>query len=115
VAVVYIDSQTARAPAPESVIAHACTTPGCVGVLFDTWKKSTGSRLDHIWKTHIESIRAHSRFVAVAGSLDIDAIIELKALDPDIFAVRGAACIGGDRLGVIDPERVSALARAVAL
>ena len=28
---------------------------------------------------------------------------------PDIFAVRGSACTGGDRLGPIDPECVSAL------
>jgi uncharacterized protein (UPF0264 family) len=50
--------------------------------------------------------------VALAGSLDVAGIRRLRPLDPDIFAVRGAACRGGDRNGPVDPERVARLVEA---
>ncbi len=112
VAVVYIDWQTAGAPPPESIIQAASTISECHGVLFDTWDKSRSSGIDRDWKPHVDRVRGSGRFVALAGSLDVDAITRLAPLRPDIFAVRGAACTGGDRLGPIDPVRVSLLARA---
>ena len=64
------------------------------------------------WKPMVDRVRDSGRFVALAGSLDVEAIGRLAPLAPDIFAVRGSACAGGDRLGPIDSERVSILARA---
>jgi (5-formylfuran-3-yl)methyl phosphate synthase len=112
VAVVYIDWQAARSPAPDAVIDAAGTIDECDGVLFDTWDKSRGSGISLTWKRAVERVRDSGRFVAVAGSLDVDAIGRLAPLAPDIFAVRGAACAGGDRLAPIDPDRVAVLARA---
>jgi uncharacterized protein (UPF0264 family) len=114
VAVVYIDWQTAGAPHPESIIQAASTITECQGVLFDTWDKSRGPGIDLTWMGHVNRVRNSGRFVAVAGSLDVDAIRRLAPLKPDIFAVRGSACAGGDRLGPIDSERVSVLSRAAA-
>jgi hypothetical protein len=36
----------------------------------------------------------------------------LAPLQPDVIAVRGAACTGGDRQGVVDARRVARLAAA---
>jgi (5-formylfuran-3-yl)methyl phosphate synthase len=81
-------------------------------VLFDTWDKTSGTRLDAKWKPQVDRVRDTGRFVALAGSLDIEAIERLAVLEPDIFAVRGAACAGGDRLRTIESQQVAVLARA---
>jgi uncharacterized protein (UPF0264 family) len=112
VAVVYIDWPAARAPEPAAIIQAAGTIDSCRGVLFDTWDKSRRSGIDLTWKPLVDQVRDSGRFVALAGSLDVAGIERLRALRPDIVAVRGAACAGGDRLGPIDPDRVTALARA---
>lgn len=112
VAVVYIDWQAACAPHPDSIIQAASTIEECQGVLFDTWDKSHGTGIDLPWKPQIDRVRDSGRFVALAGSLDAAAIRRLASLRPDILAVRGSACAGGDRLGPIDPDRVSILAVA---
>ncbi len=114
VAVVYIDWQAARAPAPEAIIEAAGAIDACHGVLFDTWHKSNGPGIDLNWKPQVDRVRDSGRFVALAGSLDAAAIRLLAPLAPDIFAVRGAACAGKDRLESIDAEQVAILARATA-
>ena len=50
----------------------------------------------------------------IAGSLGPDTIPHLEPFAPDIVAVRGAACVGGDRRAGIDPVRVARLAKAAA-
>ena len=113
VAVAYIDWRAARAPDPDSIIRSAVEFDDCHGVLFDTWGKTAGTLLDHTWKPRLDRVRDTGRFVALAGSLDIEAIGRLAVLEPDIFAVRGAACAGGSRLETIESERVADLARVV--
>ena len=100
-------------PDPDSIIGATSELDECEGVLFDTWDKTGGMRLDRTWKPRVDRVRDTGRFVALAGSLDIDAIKRLAVLEPDIFAVRGAACVGGDRLKTVDSQQVSELARAV--
>jgi uncharacterized protein (UPF0264 family) len=112
VAVIYMDWQAARAPDPDSIIEAALSIDECRGILFDTWDKSNRFALDWSWKPRFDRVRESGRLVALAGSLDVAAIVHLAPLLPDIFAVRGSACVGGDRLGPIDRERVSMLARA---
>lgn len=112
VAVVYMDWQFARAPDPDAIIRAAGEIDDCRGVLFDTWDKSRCWGIDLTWKPLVDRVRDAGRFVALAGSLDVEAIGRLAPLAPDIFAVRGAACAGGDRLKTVDPQRVSVLARA---
>src|SRR5262249_49286314 len=74
VAVVYLDWQAARAPHPDAIIAAALGLTECRVVLFDTWSKSAGSRLDKSWKPRVERVQNSGRKVALAGSLDLAAI-----------------------------------------
>jgi (5-formylfuran-3-yl)methyl phosphate synthase len=112
VAVVYLDWQDARAPHPDTIIRAALGLSECRVVLFDTWSKSTGTRLDRSWKDRVERVQNSGRLVALAGSLDLVAIERLRDWQPDILAVRGAACAGGDRLASIDTARVARLVQA---
>jgi (5-formylfuran-3-yl)methyl phosphate synthase len=113
VAVVYVDWKAARAPAPEAIIEEASAIDACRGVLFDTWDKSQCPGIDLAWTPIFDRVRHAGRFVALAGSLDVAAIGRLTPLKPDIFAVRGAACTGGDRHGSVDRVRVTALVEAI--
>ncbi len=111
VAVVYADWQRARAPHPEEVGALAREFPDCAGVLIDTWDKSQPSPLDRSWASWIADLQAGGRFVTLAGGLDDREIQNLLPLRPNLFGVRGSACVQGNRLGEIDPERVAMLVR----
>jgi (5-formylfuran-3-yl)methyl phosphate synthase len=113
VAVAYLDWEAARAPDPESVIGEAAAIGDCLGVLFDTWDKSRRIDFDLRAARWIVQAKEVGRFVALAGSLDEPAIRRLRPLKPDIFAVRGAACRGGDRNAPIDRDRVARLVDAV--
>ncbi|HEY2155347.1 MAG TPA: (5-formylfuran-3-yl)methyl phosphate synthase [Isosphaeraceae bacterium] len=112
VAVAYADWRVADAPAPGLVLEEAVTVPDCVGILVDTWDKSRRGGLDLSWRPFVERARSAGRLVALAGRLDLEMIHQLAPLRPDLFAVRGAACVGGDRLGVIDRGRVAELVEA---
>ncbi len=113
VAVVYLDWETAQAPDPHSVIRAAGEFEECSGILFDTWDKSRRTRIDRSWERWFDQVRNLGRFLSLAGSLDVEAIRRLGALKPDIFAVRGAACRGGDRNATIDREQVARLVEVV--
>lgn len=112
VAVAYLDWESARAPEPRSVIDEAATIDDCEGVLLDTWDKSRRVEFDPAWRSWIDRVKASGRFAALAGSLDEATIRLLRPMNPDIFAVRGAACEGGERNGTVDPGRVARLVRA---
>ena len=116
VAVAYADWQNAGAPDPAEVIATALDAENCPGVLLDTWDKSTRCPLValDLWQDRIQRIQASGRFVALAGRLDLAEIARLSSLRPDLFAVRGAACVGGRRAGQIDPILVAHLVAAAA-
>lgn len=114
VAVVYADWKAAAAPHPENVLSAALESD-CAGVLIDTWDKSRPGQIDPGWSRWVRQAQSLGRFVALAGGLDECSITRLAPLQPDLFAVRGAACVGGDRNGAIDPNRVARLAAQVAL
>ncbi|MBX6313942.1 MAG: hypothetical protein IRY99_13650 [Isosphaeraceae bacterium] len=112
IAVAYADWQAAGAPPAEAVL-DAAWAAGCAGILVDTWDKSRPSPLDLSWASWVRRARAGGLLVALAGGLDEAAIARLAPLEPDLFAVRGAACGGGDRRGTIEPERVARLVEVV--
>jgi uncharacterized protein (UPF0264 family) len=112
VAVAYLDWEAARAPDPGSIIRAAAEIEGCRGVLFDTWDKARRAPVAADWGRWIARVQGSGRFVALAGSLDVEAIRRLRPLEPEVFAVRGAACAGGDRRAAIDRERVARLVEA---
>jgi len=112
VAVGYGDAVRASAPVPADVAAYACDH-GAGALLLDTWQKDGTTLLD--WLTVeaigriVERCRAAGVQVALAGSLGLPQIRELRPTGPDWFAVRGAVCQGGRRLATVHPDRVRAL------
>jgi uncharacterized protein (UPF0264 family) len=112
--VIYSDWQTALAPRPEEILAVALESASVAGVLVDTWNK--GPRLplepdNHRWLDAFSRDR-RGKLLVIAGGLDPYTIPYLEPFAPDIVAVRGAACVGGDRRAGIDPVRVARLAKA---
>jgi uncharacterized protein (UPF0264 family) len=112
VAVIYADWQLAHAPRPDEIVSVALDLPECRAVLVDTYEKGQPSPLDLTWRPLVESVRNAGRLVLLAGGLDLARIHQLKSLDPDYFAVRGAACRGRDRVGQVDSQLVADLVRA---
>lgn len=116
VAVAYADWQRAESPPPVAVCAFACEYRA-TALLLDTWTKDGRSLLDWLTVAEVgrlrECCRAAGVRVALAGSLGRVPIGELRDVDPDWFAVRGAVCRDDCRTAVIDPERVRALAEFV--
>ena len=111
IAVIYADWIAANAPDPETILVEA-QSAGCAGVLIDTWDKSSAARIDLSWRNRIEQIKREVGIVALAGGLHAGDIERLRVLNPDLFAVRGAACRNGDRRNPIESERVASLVRA---
>jgi uncharacterized protein (UPF0264 family) len=113
VAVAYADWRRARAPTPEEVCDFAIeNTTGAF--LIDTWQKDGSTLLDWLSPREIERLQERCRTMgvpmALAGSLGPAEISTLLPLRPDWFAVRGAACQGRQRGGVIDEGKVRQLA-----
>ena len=112
IAVAYADRERARSPDPEHVLDEAIDSGECVGILIDTWDKTYPNPIGLTWKPWFDRARDSGLTTALAGRLDLTMIAQLAPLHPDIIAVRGAACVGGNRRGEIDAGRVAALARA---
>jgi uncharacterized protein (UPF0264 family) len=113
IAVVYADWRTAGAPEPDDILAEAITEPAVVGILVDTFDKSRPARYDARWLARARRVKDAGRMLAMAGGLTAGMIRDLAAFEPDLIAVRGAACEGGDRKGAVDERRVSELAEMV--
>lgn len=114
IAVAYSDWSRAGAPPPDEVVDAALAAADCAGLLVDTWDKSRPPPpLDESWRPRLERARQAGRRIALAGGLDRAGIGRLSTFAPDLFAVRGAACTGGDRDAAIDGARVEELVRAV--
>lgn len=112
VAVAYADWERARSPRPAEVAEFACRHH--TGLLIDTHTKDGQTLLD--WLTVAEVARLVERCrraeapIALAGSLGLADIARLAELRPDWFAVRGAACLEGERDREVDEKRVRRLA-----
>ncbi len=115
VAVIYADWELAKAPPPDQILNIALENPRFRGVLVDTWSKGVRPNVEIApeWQDRGKRVKDSGRFLAWAGGLGISEIERFNAWNhaPDIIAVRGAACRGGDRLGTIDPSRVALLKR----
>lgn len=110
IAVIYSDWETAGAPSP-AMIADAELPVR--GVLLDTRDKSGPA----VWNRELievaDRFRERGAMLALAGGLTPERMDEIARLRPDVVAVRGAACEGGDRVRGIDPERVASLVSLV--
>jgi uncharacterized protein (UPF0264 family) len=109
IAVIYGDREQADSPEAEQVIEAAIET-GCAGVLFDTFRKTGKTLLD--WfavdnlKRMSDRIRGSGLKLAIAGSLRAEMLPDILPIEPDIVAIRTAACRGGDRTSSIDSQKV---------
>ncbi len=110
VAVVYSDWRTAGAPSPDEILALAASAPKVTGVLIDTFDKTRPGRLDADWLSWTNRVKPAGLKLAIAGGLTTETIGGVVAFAPDLVAVRGAACEGGDRSLGVDVNRGSALA-----
>jgi (5-formylfuran-3-yl)methyl phosphate synthase len=112
VAVAYADWQRAGSPPPQEVCAFA-RARRWGAFLIDTWAKDGTTLLNWLsldnLREMIGSCRAAGVPIALAGSLGVDQLRQLRTLQPDWFAVRGAACQDGSRTHAIDAGRVRQL------
>ena len=112
IGVCYADRNSAHSPAPSEVLQFAVEQK-LSGVLIDTWEKSAGNLLTHLSNDELQEIRDITRknqqFLALAGSISQGDFSRLCAFEPDILAVRTAACQDGNRLGPICAERIRGL------
>jgi uncharacterized protein (UPF0264 family) len=117
VAVAYADWRRADSPPPEEIVAFAIDHRWNV-TLFDTWKKDGTSLFDWLPPRSVAKVlrecRAAGIRVALAGSLGFDHLEQVRELQPDWLAVRGAVCGFGARNGAIDSDRVRRLASDLA-
>ncbi len=115
-AVAYADAQQAQASDVDEVYEHLLGIGQRV-LLLDTFEKDGRSLLDWLDQATIEQLVTRCRTagvrVALAGSLGFDEIRALKRLQPDWFAVRGAACQGRQRNTAIDAGRVRQLVELI--
>ncbi len=116
VAVIYADYQRAGAPVPEEVIDFASANSWQV-LLVDTWCKDGSTLLDWISMKDLAALRrqCHATKIrlAIAGSLGMTEIEQLRQVEPDWFAVRGAACQNGKRTLGICEEQVRRLVQVL--
>jgi hypothetical protein len=111
VPVAYADHESAGSPEPEDVV-RAAIDAGARAFLVDTWSKAgrgLSSYIDaHRLRALADAARSAGMLVAIAGSLDADALDRLDRI-ADVVGVRGAACRGG-REGSVDADLVRGLA-----
>jgi uncharacterized protein (UPF0264 family) len=115
VAVAYADWEIARSPGPWEVLEAAIEAADCSGVLVDTWDKTKPSPLGPTseWRAWVDRAQQAGKFVALAGGLNRSKIAELATLQPDLFAVRGAACDHQARTGKVREIHVAELVQAI--
>jgi uncharacterized protein (UPF0264 family) len=90
---------------------------GAAGIMLDTAGKN-GVSLPHLvapdrLRALIASTRARGLAIGFAGSLRVDDVPALLALDPDLLGFRGALCRGGRRGGPLDPVRLAGIRAAI--
>lgn len=112
VATAYADALAANSPDPADV-ARLAALERCPFLLLDTFEKNGRSLLEILSAVELSDLRdacgeAGIGF-AVAGSLRARDLATITRFSPDVVAVRGAACSGGDRRGRIDPDAVRRL------
>lgn len=111
VLVAYADHLRADSPDP-AWLAVAAVRFKFPAFLLDTAVKDGSTLTDWVAPARLARIRFDlgdaGVAVALAGSLDADGVRRLGPLEPDWFAVRGAACDGG-RTGSVSAARVRQL------
>lgn len=117
VPVAYAPQPGLRAVPPEAVLEWAIDHDASA-ILWDTAIKDGSNLLDHLDESRlaawIKRARAHQLMTVLAGSLTGESFRRALTLNPDVIAVRSAACVGGRRDQPIDPRRVRELFNLIA-
>lgn len=112
VAVAYADHERAAAPAVQDVLDVAIQA-GCTTLLIDTFCKDGSGTLNWLTQKDLLELRIQTRRhrlrLALAGQLAAVDLPVIRAIQPDIFAVRGAVCEGSDRTATVSATKVAAL------
>ncbi len=116
VAVAYADAERAGSPSVREVL-EAAIEGDCRALLIDTFDKSGGRLVDLLPATElramVEHAHAHQLAVALAGRVCAADLPLLLPCEPDVIAVRGAACESGVREGAVSSSSVAALVREI--
>jgi (5-formylfuran-3-yl)methyl phosphate synthase len=116
VAVAYADGSRVAAPPVKAVLEWALARCAA-GLLLDTAIKDGTGLFDFLTEADLRRLAARCRgaglFIALAGSLSGPSFARALALEPDIVAVRGAACAGGARGGKVDADRIVRLRQLI--
>jgi uncharacterized protein (UPF0264 family) len=122
VAVIYADWERAAAPSPDAIVdcvlsSRLSSGTQIAGVLVDTWSKDSGRLLDAL---HVEQLRdlaaavqRSGRFFAIAGRLTSSMLPAVASVQPDIVAIRSAACRNEDRTSSVDETAVRAFRASI--
>ncbi len=112
VAVSYADAARSGSPSPEDVLAEGRRL-GCPVLLIDTYVKDESTLLDWLSMADLRRLRQATHDgnmkLALAGRISISLLPQILAVDPDIVAVRGAACEQSRRTAAVTAERVREL------
>jgi hypothetical protein len=112
VAVAYADPDRAGSP-PVREVLEAAIEGGCRALLIDTFDKSGGRLVDLMPPTELRSLAAHAHAhqlaIAFAGRVISTDFPQLLPCQPDVIAVRGAACESGVRDSSITATAVANL------
>lgn len=115
VAVAYVDEESAASPPLDSVVSAARN--GCAGLLVDTYSKAGKTLIDFatgpVLKELARQCHDSGLFLAIAGSLTMDAVVQLADVEADIVAIRSAACPRANRCDSIDATLVAAFREAL--
>jgi uncharacterized protein (UPF0264 family) len=102
---------------PDLCLIEDMRRAGFAGVMLDTAGKGAGTLLDCLTASQLRDFIMRARdaglFAGLAGSLRLNQIAALLALEPDVLGFRGALCAEGDRESGIDAARLHAVRRAV--
>jgi len=120
IAVGYVDRWPASAPPTPRLdeVLNWAIDHKAAGILLDTYQKAGDdlpriSNCGHLFD-FIAKARAAGLIIALAGSITAANLGEVLSYGSDVVALRGAACVNGDRKQPIDPQRVRALAELIA-
>lgn len=112
VAVAYADAERAGSPSVREVLT-AAIKEGCKALLIDTFDKTSGRLVDLVPASELRAIvsdaHAHQLAVAFAGRVVAGDLPQLLPCQPDVIAVRGAACESGNREAAITTAAVANL------
>jgi uncharacterized protein (UPF0264 family) len=117
VAVAYADAERAAAPDISEVL-QAALEIRAAALLIDTFVKDDTNLFDWLSPDELQGICVETQAarvpLALAGRLTLDDVPQLLRIGPEIIAVRGAACVGNQRVACVSTERVRTLVERLA-